>query len=242
MVFVYEFIENSKDAQSEDELISMFTKALLKMGFTSYAYLNMSVLDGGKPLSLHEYDAEWADHYDNKSYYEIDPVLLAGKQNSLPFRWGPGSQISGSSKILKSKQKSFMNEATEFGICQGFTVPIIGSDLKSRFITTVMDSNERDFDKIISEYQHELHIMGVHFDAIMSKFYLPVSEKKDLSKREIECLQWAVRGKFNSEISDLLHISEKTIEHHFSSIYRKMNVSNRVQAVVQGLQHRIVSL
>jgi len=55
---------------------------------------------------------------------------------------------------------------------------------------------------------------------------------KNLTSREMEVLQLVVEGKTNAEIAILLGISEKTVEKHLDSVYRKMGVASRVEAAV----------
>ena len=55
--------------------------------------------------------------------------------------------------------------------------------------------------------------------------------ESSLSEREEEVLQWVALGKTNSEIGRILNISEFTIKNHLRNIFKKLNVSNRAQAV-----------
>ena len=52
-----------------------------------------------------------------------------------------------------------------------------------------------------------------------------------LSERELEVLILILRGCSNKEISARLCVSLKTVEHHLSSIYRKVGVQSRVELV-----------
>ncbi|RFA29337.1 transcriptional regulator EpsA [Alkalilimnicola ehrlichii] len=54
-----------------------------------------------------------------------------------------------------------------------------------------------------------------------------------LSEREIEIMEWVRSGKTNSEIGLILNISGFTVKNHLQRIFRKLNVSNRAQAVAQ---------
>ncbi len=54
-----------------------------------------------------------------------------------------------------------------------------------------------------------------------------------LSERELEVLDWVVRGKSNPEIGMILSLSSLTIKNHLQRIYRKLNVHNRVQAITR---------
>lgn len=54
---------------------------------------------------------------------------------------------------------------------------------------------------------------------------------KLLSKREVEILKLAELGLKNSEIADKLYIAKVTVEKTLSSSYKKLNVSNRIEAI-----------
>jgi len=51
-----------------------------------------------------------------------------------------------------------------------------------------------------------------------------------LTQREREVLSLVWEGKRNREIAARLCISENTVEMHLKNIFRKLNVSNRLQA------------
>lgn len=56
-----------------------------------------------------------------------------------------------------------------------------------------------------------------------------------LSGREVEVLYWVREGKTNHEIGHILDISPLTVKNHIQRILRKLNVSNRAQAVARGV-------
>ena len=58
-----------------------------------------------------------------------------------------------------------------------------------------------------------------------------VSEVYCLSEREREIAQLIIEGKNNKEMAELLYLSPNTVKVHASNLYRKLGVSNRVQAV-----------
>lgn len=57
---------------------------------------------------------------------------------------------------------------------------------------------------------------------------------ESLSPRELEVLKQIIEGATNLIIAKKLYISVATAKAHVSSIYRKMNVNNRVVAAVKG--------
>ncbi|WP_292993467.1 XrtB/PEP-CTERM-associated transcriptional regulator EpsA [Nitrosomonas sp.] len=54
-----------------------------------------------------------------------------------------------------------------------------------------------------------------------------------LSRREAEIMDWVRMGKTNSEIASILGISACTVRNHLQSIFKKLNVFNRVQAIAK---------
>ncbi len=63
-----------------------------------------------------------------------------------------------------------------------------------------------------------------------------------LTAREKEVLQWMAEGLANKQIAMKLGISEHTVKFHLSSLYAKLNVSSRTEAVKRGLGLGLISL
>jgi LuxR family transcriptional regulator len=55
-----------------------------------------------------------------------------------------------------------------------------------------------------------------------------------LSPREIEVLKWTGDGKTSSEISDIIHISERTVNFHIGNAITKLNTPNKTAAVIRA--------
>jgi NarL family two-component system response regulator LiaR len=64
----------------------------------------------------------------------------------------------------------------------------------------------------------------------------------DLSPRELEVLAALARGRSNREIARALAISEETVKAHVSRILAKLQLGDRTQAAIFGLQQRLVPL
>ncbi|HXW68474.1 MAG TPA: response regulator transcription factor [Dissulfurispiraceae bacterium] len=61
-----------------------------------------------------------------------------------------------------------------------------------------------------------------------------------LSPREIEILCWVKEGKSNQEIGQLLNISESTVKAHLKHAYKKLDVTNRAQAMHAAISQGIL--
>ena len=54
-----------------------------------------------------------------------------------------------------------------------------------------------------------------------------------LSSREKEIINLLMQGKLNKEIASSLYISQDTVKKHLKSIYKKLDVRNRTEAVLK---------
>lgn len=63
-----------------------------------------------------------------------------------------------------------------------------------------------------------------------------------LTARELEVLDLIVKGASTTSIASSLYISAKTVKNHLASIYEKLDVRDRTQAVLYALRLGLVSL
>ena len=58
-----------------------------------------------------------------------------------------------------------------------------------------------------------------------------------LTERESEILALIAQGKSNAEVARLTYLSPNTVKSHIRTIYRKIDVTSRTQAVLWGVRH-----
>lgn len=63
-----------------------------------------------------------------------------------------------------------------------------------------------------------------------------------LTRREKEVLIAIANGMINKEIANSLRISERTVKNHISSIFKKIEVSDRTQAAVFAIKNDLIQL
>ena len=77
---------------------------------------------------------------------------------------------------------------------------------------------------------------------VIDRFSRPASQQPEpadveqLSERELEVLKLAAKGMSNKEIAEQLYLSTRTVQTHLSTIFQKMEVGSRTEAVVQALR------
>ena len=64
----------------------------------------------------------------------------------------------------------------------------------------------------------------------------------NLTERELNVMHYLAQGLTNEEIAKLLHISVHTVKAHLEAIYDKLNVTNRVQAVIKAIKFNLIDI
>ncbi len=89
-------------------------------------------------------------------------------------------------------------------------------------------------------------LVVLHPDAVelllMPKTEKLVSNPVQMTTREIEVLLMVASGLGNKAIAKRLHISEHTVKFHISSIFQKLSVSTRTEAVTVGVRLGLILL
>lgn len=65
---------------------------------------------------------------------------------------------------------------------------------------------------------------------------------EDLTPRELEVLQMLAHGLNNRAIAEEMYVSDRTVQAHLTSIFAKMHVSSRLEAVLAGIRHGWLTL
>lgn len=70
---------------------------------------------------------------------------------------------------------------------------------------------------------------------------MPEPQGRKLSDREQEILQLIAKGVSNAEAAQMLSVSRATIRTHLEHIYQKLEVTNRVEAVTEGIRKGLIN-
>jgi LuxR family transcriptional activator of conjugal transfer of Ti plasmids len=136
---------------------------------------------------------------------------------------------------LSSAQQELFYEASEFGIRFGFTVPIHDGHGPIAALTFATDEKRAQFESRINSQARVLQLMAMYFHAHVRRKLSGDRRIGEalLSPRELECLEWAAKGKSAWEIGRILGISRHTVASYLDNAKEKLGVRTIVQAATR---------
>lgn len=232
MQHIYEtFLERLAESVDEADMRKAMADAAGAFDLRTFAYLSLPSDVGGIPKLISNYPSLWTTRYLKQGYERIDPVITRAKCGGCPFRWGPAFVCTGTSKA----QRRLFDEASEFGICCGLTVPIADRRGGLAAMTFAADEHDHSFLRVSDRYEQALQLM-------VTCFHVELRRKRSgsrmvggvrLTPREFECLQWAARGKSARDIGAILDITQRTATFHLDNAKAKLGVRTRAQAIAR---------
>lgn len=218
------------------DLIEITTRILAHLGIDKICYLRP--LDAGNADAaeiLTNYSADWKDRYIEQDYFTIDPVVGLGLSHRRTLNWLDLD-------LSERKLARFFGEARECGIHScGLSVHISDSENRRALFSMNSALPRRDWESLLSERRADLlhlaHLFHIHH--VEQHAHGPLAFEK-LSKRELQVLSWAAAGKSCWETSQILDLSEKTVDGYLRAVYRKLHCSNKTHAVAVAMHGRML--
>jgi len=179
---------------------------------------------------LHRWPDKWSQRYFAQGYLFNDPTIERVMSSTEPFLW---SELERTYRHTPSA-KRVMDEASEFKLGFGFTVPMLTLEGHTAGWSIASERGE-----LPPHYRGALQLLAMYsFGRALSLIDMPPAVR--LTPREADVLQWIAEGKSDWEISKILHVSEHLVDKMARQIRMKFGAANRTQAVAQALRHRII--
>lgn len=205
-------------------------------GLSHVAYIASEIpgLADKQPYFRCTYSDEWVNHYIEKEYVQIDPVLHQGRNTILPFDWRCFDRRRRDLRV-------FFGEAKLAGLgTHGLTIPVRGRYGELALISINSDMSDRDWKKDKIHYMRDFQMMSGFLHQSILRFENVEQEVERLTPREKECLTWLARGKSIDDISVILGISRHTVRVYSDTARAKVNGLNITHAVAKAITLNLI--
>ena len=121
---------------------------------------------------------------------------------------------------------------TSFNMARGVYFPV--HDVLGNRAAVVLSGDREPAE--INEMLQLSMISTLLYERISQLQYADEKPAEDLSEREVECLILTSAGRTSAEISEILSVSEHSVNHYLNRAAKKLGTSNRTQAVAKALR------
>lgn len=196
----------------------------------------------------HTHEPRWVSAYLANGYHRVDPVIGYAFGQAKAFCWLAAFQAADADNLLFHE---FLQSASDYGLQSGAALRV-GSASGDSQDTLLSVSFFRDvtldrYPALPEQYLRVMELVLPHIHRALDR--VATADKSEsnneasparMTPRELEVMQWASAGKTSWEIARILGISERTVKFHFSSVFAKLNVVNRSQAVAKAMRHGLI--
>ena len=232
-----EFVQLGETAQTVCQLEACFERAMADEGFENYII--------GKMVDRRLVRSDWArfpdGHFETylaEQWDTVDPILAYAATATRPFYWDDVA----SHRQLNQAQTALLEECRRVGVHSVLVAPFPnrsgGCD--------IVGVSRRYPEPVDRARLAVLQAMCAHtwYRQAELSGRDPEARQCDVSltSRELEILKWVRDGKSNSEMSEIMSLSVKTIEYHVGNLLKKLGAPNRTTAVVIAVRQHLLTL
>ena len=170
----------------------------------------------------------WVKTYSEQRMYEYDPIIRYAMSATRPFWWGSITELTKLSK----REEDYMELLESADLGAGLAVPVYGPHGRNGYFGLGFREASPDVapNKII-ELQWACQMIHLQYCMLLARVF---GVEVKLSVQEISVLKRVSQGRTNSEISDELNISKKTVETYVRRSFDKLNVGDRMTAALRA--------
>ena len=240
---VLEIVHYAAHAESIEDIKDVFSR------FQNYFPLNRLLggltrigpegqFNGFSEIVNVSYPDEWLYLYWKNRYAEIDPVFKIASRQPGTHVW---SQVF--EQATSAQERAFIEEAKQFGLVDGVTTGSLDPACGLASFCSFASSTEIEaetYAPLVEYISNHIHLALLR----TGRKNAPPTDKciNALSPREVTILNWMRNGKTNWEIAKILGVTERTVRFHVESIFAKLDVKSRSQAVATAMDHGLPAL
>lgn len=216
---------------SEDALIDILDEACSRLGCSWFALSHHVdfLAAPGKGLRIHNYPEDWARWFDEQRLGICDPVHRASRRRAAGFLWHDMQTFSRA----RPGDAAILARARRHGIHDGLTVPThVPGDAHG----SVSFAWQKGIEATPEALMFAQTIGAFMFEAARQlSGLIPANDAPRLTDRQIECLQWAARGKSDSVIAQIMDLQTDTVSEHLRNARAKYSARTRISLAIRAL-------
>lgn len=206
-----------------------FLNRICKVYGLDYA-VYASIMPDGQIIGYTNYPEEWVKYYIEHEFHTIDPVIQTAAKSIVPVNWRAIGQDYKDSVVFR--------KAREYGIgSAGFSIPVRGPYGEFAVFSVTKDCSDEEWAELTTNSVRDFQSIAVymHDSVLRGHGLFKLLNRKPLSKREAEVLQWYARGKTQNDIAVLTGLRPSTVTAYLQSARTKLNALSTAHAAARAI-------
>jgi LuxR family quorum sensing-dependent transcriptional regulator len=225
-----DFVQSVEAMDDAQAIADAFQQFVVGLGMRTACC--MKVPEQGEDVSEHVLmntnPEGFVEQYVERDFVKRDPMVVEMFRTYRPYAWSDVLERREFDKL----EKEIFHSGSDFKMNFGFVVPIYGVSGYTGLASITAESDE-----LTQPTRAALQLSSIYVHNKLLALRRSGEVKRiNLTPRESECLRWAACGKSDWDISEILKISEKTVNFHIENAKRKFGVATRVQLVVAAIR------
>ena len=188
--------------------------------------------------TLTAFPSEWENRYAKNNYVLEDAVALIAYQKKGLLYWEDCLKIHNQQINGKARAIQILDEAASIGLKDGWIYSLQGRRATECSIISLGGDNLKKDVRTETILEH----LGPHLGQAVKKMVIGKTKAvATLTPRECEILSWTSAGKTAWETSQILTVSQRTVEYHMGNILNKLDATNAQQAIAIAVFHGLIA-
>lgn len=205
-------------------------KAFTGYGFEGYICVTvpLNAADDRLFILYSGWPHTWMEHYIKQGYRRYDPTLKHVANTDVPFL-----SLDAPSDLDDALTRKIRKEKIAHGLEFELAIPVQAENrLRGGVFLRGTEHTARNANR------HELQLIAMTLFSVAYAF--SKAGVNPLTRREIEMLEWAAKGKTTDEIAKILGLTPRTVNTHFENSMRKLGTENRLHTVVSAMRLKLI--
>ncbi|MBR0879597.1 LuxR family transcriptional regulator [Bradyrhizobium liaoningense] len=234
----FRFADEVQRISDPAKVMEAMIKAVGLHGFDNFcaSFVTLAPGEGTQDLILADkFPDGWVKHYIERDFVHADPAVRHTKRTIRPYRWVADAPYD---PRREPHFVEMVQRARDWGLQDGLVIPAHSSN--GRIGQVWFGGRESEIDLPMDEFP-ALHFMALYaFERVLELSGRTDLPQPALTPREREVLTLAAVGKTGGEISEMLHISLRTVAEHIKNACHKLGAATRTHAVVLAMKNGII--
>lgn len=232
------YIKTIKNAPDFETAIDIFETAITDYGFDYYIFAQAQISNIPSILTHKYYKTTypqaWQERYIENEYFAVDPVHHKLMANQEPFYWSEYVQTI----TMSTEQKLMMHDAQKHGLVDGLASSYLRQGGDSYFVSIGKSEMITDYSSTLLS---ALYLLSSYLVTAYEKEEKAETSSTTLTPKEKNIINLVAIGKTDTEIATISHISVNTVRYHWKNIFKKLETSNRVFAVITAINSGLIA-